>query len=63
MRQSGTPRSRLGARKAPIRSAPLALLLLVAAFAGDELMQQAYAEAVARKYRFYSYGDAMLVLR
>jgi S-adenosylmethionine:tRNA ribosyltransferase-isomerase len=39
------------------------LLLLVAALAGDELLERAYAEAVAREYRFYSYGDAMLVLR
>jgi S-adenosylmethionine:tRNA ribosyltransferase-isomerase len=38
------------------------LLLLVQAFAGSELLQRAYAEAVAREYRFYSYGDAMLVL-
>jgi S-adenosylmethionine:tRNA ribosyltransferase-isomerase len=38
------------------------LLLLVAAFAGDELLKQAYDEAIAHEYRFYSYGDAMLVL-
>jgi S-adenosylmethionine:tRNA ribosyltransferase-isomerase len=38
------------------------LLLLVAALAGPELLRQAYREAVAREYRFYSYGDAMLVL-
>ncbi|MFO0798235.1 MAG: tRNA preQ1(34) S-adenosylmethionine ribosyltransferase-isomerase QueA [Gemmataceae bacterium] len=38
------------------------LLLLVGAFAGDELLRRAYAEAVAREYRFFSYGDAMLVL-
>jgi S-adenosylmethionine:tRNA ribosyltransferase-isomerase len=38
------------------------LLLLVGAFAGGELLRSAYAEAVAREYRFYSYGDAMLVL-
>jgi S-adenosylmethionine:tRNA ribosyltransferase-isomerase len=38
------------------------LLLLVGAFAGSELMRAAYAEAVAREYRFFSYGDAMLVL-
>ncbi|HYD48004.1 MAG TPA: tRNA preQ1(34) S-adenosylmethionine ribosyltransferase-isomerase QueA [Terriglobales bacterium] len=37
------------------------LLLLVAAFGGVELMRRAYAEAVARGYRFYSYGDAMLI--
>jgi S-adenosylmethionine:tRNA ribosyltransferase-isomerase len=38
------------------------LLLLVSALAGSELLQRAYAEAVGREYRFYSYGDAMLVL-
>jgi S-adenosylmethionine:tRNA ribosyltransferase-isomerase len=38
------------------------LLLLVGAFAGDDLLRRAYAEAVAREYRFFSYGDAMLVL-
>jgi S-adenosylmethionine:tRNA ribosyltransferase-isomerase len=36
--------------------------MLVGAFAGSELLQTAYAEAVAREYRFYSYGDAMMVL-
>jgi S-adenosylmethionine:tRNA ribosyltransferase-isomerase len=38
------------------------LLLLVAAFAGQERLARAYAHAVAAGYRFYSYGDAMLVL-
>ncbi|WP_439624831.1 tRNA preQ1(34) S-adenosylmethionine ribosyltransferase-isomerase QueA [Gemmata sp.] len=38
------------------------LLLLVGALAGTDLLAKAYAEAVAREYRFYSYGDAMLVL-
>jgi S-adenosylmethionine:tRNA ribosyltransferase-isomerase len=38
------------------------LLLLVAAFAGVELLGEAYRTAVAENYRFYSYGDAMLVL-
>ena len=38
------------------------LFMLVSAFCGLELMQRAYAHAVAMGYRFYSYGDAMLVL-
>jgi S-adenosylmethionine:tRNA ribosyltransferase-isomerase len=37
------------------------LLMLVAAFAGRENVLRAYAEAVALGYRFYSYGDAMLI--
>ena len=38
------------------------LLLLVAAFAGIDLAKRAYSHAVDRRYRFYSYGDCMLVL-
>jgi S-adenosylmethionine:tRNA ribosyltransferase-isomerase len=38
------------------------LLMLVAAFAGREHVLAAYREAVAHRYRFYSYGDAMLIL-
>ena len=38
------------------------LLLLVAAFAGWEIVRAAYLEAIAAEYRFYSYGDAMLIL-
>jgi len=38
------------------------LLMLVSAFAGREFILRAYREAVDRGYRFYSYGDAMLIL-
>ncbi|HVT38938.1 MAG TPA: S-adenosylmethionine:tRNA ribosyltransferase-isomerase, partial [Gemmatimonadaceae bacterium] len=38
------------------------LLLLVAAFAGVELTREAYAAAVRERYRFYSYGDAMVIV-
>jgi S-adenosylmethionine:tRNA ribosyltransferase-isomerase len=37
------------------------LLMLVAAFAGKELMDRAYATAIASDYRFFSFGDAMLI--
>jgi S-adenosylmethionine:tRNA ribosyltransferase-isomerase len=39
------------------------LFMLVAAFAGLDLMRRAYTHAIERKYRFYSYGDACLLLR
>jgi S-adenosylmethionine:tRNA ribosyltransferase-isomerase len=39
------------------------LLMLVAAFAGRERILRAYGEAVAQRYRFYSFGDAMLIER
>ena len=39
------------------------LLLLVCAFAGKEKIMNAYNEAVKKRYRFYSYGDAMLIIR
>ena len=38
------------------------LFVLVCALAGQELMQRAYVEAVREKYRFFSYGDCMLIL-
>ena len=38
------------------------LLMLVSAFAGRELTLAAYAHAVTQRYRFYSYGDAMVIL-
>jgi S-adenosylmethionine:tRNA ribosyltransferase-isomerase len=38
------------------------LLMLVSAFAGIDRIRSAYEEAVKERYRFYSYGDAMLIL-
>lgn len=38
------------------------LLMLVSAFAGRDLIMEAYAEAIREKYRFFSYGDCMLIL-
>ena len=38
------------------------LIILVRTFGGDELLKRAYEEAIAEDYRFYSYGDAMLIL-
>ena len=38
------------------------LLVMVRAFGGDELMRHAYQVAVEEQYRFYSYGDAMLIV-
>jgi len=36
--------------------------MLVSAFAGLEVVREAYAHAVKERYRLYSYGDAMLIL-
>ncbi|GAA4277145.1 tRNA preQ1(34) S-adenosylmethionine ribosyltransferase-isomerase QueA [Aquimarina mytili] len=38
------------------------LLMMVSAFAGHDFIKEAYEEAVKEKYKFYSYGDAMLIL-
>jgi S-adenosylmethionine:tRNA ribosyltransferase-isomerase len=38
------------------------LLMLVSAFAGKALIDRAYAEAIRERYRFYSFGDAMMIL-
>ncbi len=38
------------------------LFILVCAFAGEKLVKKAYQEAIDKKYRFYSYGDAMLII-
>ena len=38
------------------------LMMLVAAFAGKDLIMKAYKEAIKKKYKFYSYGDSMLII-
>ncbi|MBB4118679.1 MAG: tRNA preQ1(34) S-adenosylmethionine ribosyltransferase-isomerase QueA [Mesonia hippocampi] len=38
------------------------LLMMISAFAGHDLMKKAYEEAVKEEYKFYSYGDAMLII-
>ena len=38
------------------------LLMMVSAFAGHDFIKKAYQEAVKEKYKFYSYGDAMLII-
>lgn len=38
------------------------LMLLVSAFAGNDLIREAYRQAIEKQYRFYSYGDCMLIL-
>jgi S-adenosylmethionine:tRNA ribosyltransferase-isomerase len=35
---------------------------MIAAFGGSELIMDAYQEAIKEKYRFFSYGDAMLII-
>ena len=44
-----------------IRLCPATLLMLVSAFAGLDRVLAAYRDAVSRRYRFFSYGDAMLI--
>jgi S-adenosylmethionine:tRNA ribosyltransferase-isomerase len=39
------------------------LLMLVSAFAGRDRIMRAYSEAIAEKYRFFSYGDSMFLYR
>jgi S-adenosylmethionine:tRNA ribosyltransferase-isomerase len=61
-----TPGFRFGVVDAMITNFHLprsTLLLLVSAFAGRERILRAYAEAIARRYRFYSFGDAMFVTK
>ena len=38
------------------------LMMMVSAFAGHDFMKEAYEQAVKEKYKFYSYGDAMLII-
>lgn len=38
------------------------LFIMISAFGGEELMKEAYSKAIKEKYRFYSYGDSMLIL-
>jgi len=38
------------------------LMMMISAFTGHDLMMKAYKEAIKEKYRFFSYGDAMLIL-
>ena len=38
------------------------LLMLISAFAGYDAVMRAYQHAIAERYRFYSYGDAMLII-
>ena len=49
-------------RKNPLLSPVLIVFMLVSALMGTETMQAAYAHAIANEYRFYSYGDASLLL-
>jgi S-adenosylmethionine:tRNA ribosyltransferase-isomerase len=53
---------RVGAMLTNFHLPSTSLLLLVAAFAGRELTLEAYRHAVRNKYRFFSYGDCMLIL-
>jgi S-adenosylmethionine:tRNA ribosyltransferase-isomerase len=53
---------RVGAMLTNFHLPRTSLLLLVCAFAGTELTLAAYRHAVAQKYRFFSYGDCMLIL-
>lgn len=58
----GIPFGRVGAMLTNFHLPRTSLLLLVAAFAGKDLTLAAYRHAVAHQYRFYSYGDCMLIV-
>ncbi len=48
--------------KGKIKSERSSLLVLVSAFASRDLVMHAYQTAIENEYRFYSYGDAMLIV-
>ena len=58
----GVPFLRTGAMLTNFHLPRTSLLLLVCAFAGTEIMMRAYRHAVEAAYRFYSYGDCMLIV-
>ena len=58
----GMPFLKTGAMLTNFHLPRTSLLLLVCAFAGKELTLAAYRHAVEDKYRFYSYGDCMLIV-
>jgi S-adenosylmethionine:tRNA ribosyltransferase-isomerase len=58
----GVPFLKTGAMLTNFHLPGTSLLLLVAAFAGTEVMLAAYRHAVESRYRFYSYGDCMLIV-
>jgi S-adenosylmethionine:tRNA ribosyltransferase-isomerase len=58
----GVPFLKTGAMLTNFHLPRTSLLLLVCAFAGKELMMAAYRHAVEAEYRFYSYGDCMLIV-
>lgn len=60
--QPGHPWARTGALVTNFHLPRSTLLALVMALAGEDLTRRAYAEAVARGYRFYSFGDAMVIV-
>jgi S-adenosylmethionine:tRNA ribosyltransferase-isomerase len=60
--QPGFPFQRTGAMLTNFHLPKSSLLVLVCAFAGRELALEAYRYAVSQKYRFYSYGDCMLII-
>lgn len=58
----GTPFEAVGGLVTNFHLPKSTLMILVCAFAGVDLIKKAYAHAIRENYRFYSYGDAMLIL-